>query len=128
MSTAVQNPLFARLYTRMTEHERPEQIEHRGELLAGLAGHVLELGAGNGRNFDLYPTEVAEVVGVEPEPYLRERALRSARQAHPPVRIVDAVADALPFEDASFDAAIACLLPPDKRCGLKRPRWGGAAE
>ena len=52
----------------------PQQAEHRVELLAGLSGRVIEVGAGNGINFGNYPREVTEVVAVEPEAYLRDKA------------------------------------------------------
>jgi hypothetical protein len=45
--------------------------EHRRLLLEGLRGTVVELGAGHGLNFPHYPTEVAEVIAIEPEPTLR---------------------------------------------------------
>ncbi|MDA0647051.1 SAM-dependent methyltransferase, partial [Nonomuraea ferruginea] len=48
--------------------------ERRRELLAGLGGEVVEVGAGHGVNFTHYPAEVTRVVAVEPEPRLRERA------------------------------------------------------
>jgi len=120
-SDGVRNPFFARLYTRMVANEPAEQGAHRRETLAGLTGRVLELGAGNGRNFSLYPSEVTEVVAVEPEPFLRERAFEAAQTASTTVRVVDAVADALPFEDESFDAAVACLVlctVPDQAVAL----------
>jgi ubiquinone/menaquinone biosynthesis C-methylase UbiE len=106
----VRHPLFARLWTRLTAHERAEQVAHRRETLAGLRGRVLELGAGTGANFAHYPAEVTELVAVEPEPYLREQARRTAAGAPVPVTVVDGVADALPVDDASFDAAVACLV------------------
>jgi len=106
----VRNPLFARMYTRMTEHEDAEQIAHRRDTLRGLAGRVLELGAGNGRNFAHYPAGVTGVVAVEPEPYMRERARAAAAEAPVPVEVVEGVADELPFEDSSFDAAVASLV------------------
>jgi SAM-dependent methyltransferase len=110
MTAKVRHPLFARMYTRMSEREPAEQIEHRRETLRGLAGRVLELGAGNGRNFAHYPPAVTQVVAVEPEPYLRARALASAATAPVPVEVVDCVADSLPFEESSFDAAVASLV------------------
>jgi ubiquinone/menaquinone biosynthesis C-methylase UbiE len=110
MTPNVRNPLFARFYTRMSEREPAEQIEHRRETLRGLAGRVLELGAGNGRNFAHYPSSVTEVVAVEPEPYLRERALVAAAAAPVPVEVVDGVAGSLPYGDSSFDAAVASLV------------------
>jgi ubiquinone/menaquinone biosynthesis C-methylase UbiE len=90
--------------------ERRGAAEHRRELLAGLSGRVLELGAGNGLNFEHYPAEVSEVVAVEPEPTLREAAIAAAGRAPVPVTVVDGVADALPAEDGSFDAAVASLV------------------
>ena len=94
----------------MMEREDPEQAEYRREALAGLSGRVFELGAGPGSNFAHYPSSVTALVAAEPEPYLRERALEAAAAAPVDVEVVEAVADALPFADASFDAAVACLV------------------
>lgn len=110
MTTPVRNPFFARWYARMSANEGAEQVQHRRQTLAGLSGRVVELGAGNGSNFGHYPVEVSEVIAVEPEPYLRERAVQMASKAPVTVKLVDAVADALPFEDGSFDAAVAALV------------------
>src|SRR5204862_4669984 len=49
-------------------------------------------------------------VAVEPEPTMREGARRAAADAGARIEVVDALGDALPFEDASFDAAVACLV------------------
>lgn len=84
--------------------------EHRDELLAGLTGRVIEVGAGNGLNFRHYPTSVTEVVAIEPEPYLRERAQASAKASPVTVTVVDGTADQLPADDASFDAGVASLV------------------
>jgi ubiquinone/menaquinone biosynthesis C-methylase UbiE len=107
-STDVHNRFFSRMWVRLKDNE--EQVEHRRQNLAGLSGKVLELGAGDGRNFALYPAEVTEVLAVEPEPYLREHAETAAREARVPVRVVAGVADRLPAEDASVDAAVASLV------------------
>jgi ubiquinone/menaquinone biosynthesis C-methylase UbiE len=109
--SAVHHPVFARLWSLMSRHEPAEIRRHRDELLAGLRGRVIEVGAGAGSNFAHYPATVEEVVAVEPEPYLRERA-RAAAAARADVRIevLDGVADHLPAEDASSDAAVACLV------------------
>jgi ubiquinone/menaquinone biosynthesis C-methylase UbiE len=107
----VRHPLFARLYERFSAQadERGGQ-EHRRELLEGLSGRVIEVGAGNGRNFAHYPGDVTEVVAVEPEPRLRASAQRAATAAAVPVTVVDGVADSLPADDASFDAGVASLV------------------
>lgn len=107
---AVRHPLFARLYMWMTRHECAAVTEHRRQLLAGLTGRVIELGAGNGGNFKHYPAGVVEVLAVEPEPYLRERALAVAAAAPVRVTVVEGTAEHLPAADGSFDAAVACLV------------------
>jgi ubiquinone/menaquinone biosynthesis C-methylase UbiE len=83
---------------------------HRDELLAGVHGRVVEIGAGNGMNFAHYPSTVEEVVAVEPEPYLRRKAEAAARDAGVRVTVLDGRADPLPFADASFDVAVASLV------------------
>jgi ubiquinone/menaquinone biosynthesis C-methylase UbiE len=118
----VRNPLFARLLVVMHRYESPEEVEHRGEALAELEGRVLDVGAGDGANFDHFPGAVAEVVAVEPEPYLREHARRKARSAPVPVSVIDAVAEELPFEDGSIDAAVVSLVlctVPDPDAALR---------
>ena len=80
MPDAPRHPIFARLYAASSPGvERKGAAAHRAEMLAGLAGRVIEVGAGNGLNFGHYPATVTEVVAVEPEPYLRERAEEAAR-------------------------------------------------
>ena len=74
----IRHPLFARFFDRLSKAMEPEVGPRRDELLAGLAGRVLEVGAGNGINFPHYPASVDEVVALEPEPYLRARAERAA--------------------------------------------------
>ncbi len=107
----VEHPFFARVYVRLAAAaEKRGQREHRAELLGGLAGRVLELGAGNGMNFRHYPASVREVVAVEPEACLRQAARDNAGQANVPIRIVDGVASQLPFDEGSFDAGVVCLV------------------
>lgn len=103
----VKNPLFARYFVRWGgRNEERGNRELRRELLAGLAGRVLEVGAGNGLNFPHYPAPVTEVVAVEPEPYLRARAGDAAADAPVPVRVTDGVATRLPASDGEFDAVV----------------------
>ena len=122
----VRNPVFARIYDRVAARaEDAGQREHRQELLAGLAGRVVEVGAGNGLNFAHYPSEVEEVVAVEPEPFLRERAAAAARGAPVPVRVLDGLADRLPLEDGAVDAAVVSLVlcsVPDQASALAEIR------
>lgn len=109
---AVRHPRFARYYARLSvvADVRAGVAEHRAELLAGLSGRVIEIGAGNGLNFAHYPRTVSEVVAIEPEPYLRQLAARAAPRADVPVDVVPAVAERLPVKSESFDAAVASLV------------------
>ena len=105
--TLVKNPLFARYFARFGgRYEERGNRELRRELLAGLSGRVMEVGAGSGLNFPHYPATVRQVVAVEPEPYLRARAVEAAAAAPVPVRVADGTAAELPAADGEFDAIV----------------------
>lgn len=108
----MENPGFARFLDRFgARNEARGNRELRRELLAGLAGRVIEVGVGTGLNFPHYPASVREVVAVEPEPYLRGRATGAAARAPVPIRVVDGTAAGLPAADGEFDAVVfSCLL------------------
>jgi SAM-dependent methyltransferase len=82
---------------------RMEPLRQRS--LAGLAGRVLEIGAGSGLNFRHYPAGV-EVSAIEPSPMMLRRAEARRSQAGAAIALIEGRAGALPFPDASFDAAI----------------------
>jgi SAM-dependent methyltransferase len=104
-------PRFARMYLRAAKTaEQRGATDHRRRLLAGLHGTVVELGAGHGLNFPHYPAGVAEVIAIEPEPTLRARATEAAAEAPVPIRVLGGVADDLPLDDGSVDAAVSSLV------------------
>jgi SAM-dependent methyltransferase len=103
-----EHPVFARAWSRISGKVGSDR--QRSELLAGLRGRVLEVGAGDGRNFAHYPPAVSEVLAVEPEPYLRRLASDAARGAPVPVTVVDGVAELLPLEDGVFDSVVSSLV------------------
>lgn len=109
--TDLNNPFFARFYrrNRITAEKRGE-LEHKRRTLAGLTGRVVEIGAGDGGNFRLYPPEVTEVVAVEPERHLRAFAEDAAAEAPVKVTVVGGMAGDLPLESASCDGAVASLV------------------
>jgi ubiquinone/menaquinone biosynthesis C-methylase UbiE len=116
---AVYDPLSAR-------HEEKFGAELKRKLLANARGRVLEIGVGTGLSFPHYPREVEELVGIEPsEPMLR-RARRRAAGLGREVKLVQAPAEALPFEDRSFDTvvtlAVLCSVddPPRALAEIRR--------
>jgi ubiquinone/menaquinone biosynthesis C-methylase UbiE len=121
----VRHPLFARIYMRMSRKRDETEDEFRRKLLEGLSGRVIEVGAGNGLNFPIYPEAVEKVLAVEPEQLLREAAIEEARRAPVEIEVVDGVASALPSEDGSQDAVIASLVlcsVPDQAAALGEMR------
>jgi SAM-dependent methyltransferase len=125
-TTDLPRPRFARMYLRTAKTaELRGATEHRRRLLEGLSGTVLELGAGHGLNFPHYPAAVTEVIAIEPEPTLRARATDAAAVAPTPIRVLAGVADELPLDDASVDAAVASLVlcsVPDQQLALAELR------
>jgi ubiquinone/menaquinone biosynthesis C-methylase UbiE len=105
------HPMFARQYARLSgPMEEAGMAALRAELLTGLGGAVVEVGAGNGMNFGHYPPTVSRVDAVEPEPYLRSLATRAAAASPVPVTVHAGTAERLPLADASADAAVLCLV------------------
>ena len=112
----VSNPLFARFFDRFAGKDKGRgEADLRRELLAGLRGRVLEVGPGNGINFEHYPDSVSELVAVEPEPYLRQAAERAAATVELEIRVVRGVAGGLPVKTGSADAVVVagvlCSVP-----------------
>lgn len=107
--TDVDNPFFARLWMAMSGHE-PESLRRlRVANLAGLTGRVLEVGAGTGTNFALYPAGVTEVVALEPERRLAEVAREAAAAAPVPVTVSTATIEEFGAAE-TFDAVVCSLV------------------
>jgi ubiquinone/menaquinone biosynthesis C-methylase UbiE len=107
----ISHPLFARFYARVSPAMDAGGIAaRRRQLLEGLTGTVMEIGAGNGLNFAHYPAEVTRVLAVEPDPFLRQIAHDNAVSAPVPVEVTDGVAEELPAWDGTFDAAVSTLV------------------
>ncbi len=122
---AVHHPVFARFYARFSVAAdlRGGVAAYREELLSGLSGRVIEVGAGNGLNFAHYPGAVSEVVALEPERSLRQLAVRAALRAEVPVDVVPGAAEALRNRGLGCRGVVIGSMPaePDlaSRCNIE---------
>ncbi len=116
---------FARFYDRALKATEENGLgAMRKELLAGARGRVIEVGAGTGVNVDLYGPTIEDLTLVEPDPHMaaRLRARLEGGGGGLPKHLVEAPAEALPFDDDTFDTAVAtlvlCTIPyPDAAIG-----------
>ncbi|WP_461023319.1 class I SAM-dependent methyltransferase [Thalassiella azotivora] len=81
----------------------------------GLAGEVVEIGFGSGLNVPHYPDGVTSVAAVEPSDLAWRLAAERVARSRVPVTRAGLDGQALPFPDASFDAALStwtlCTIP-----------------
>lgn len=109
VTEGLHHPVFARLYAMLLPRlEALGVSDHRRELVEGLKGRVLEVGAGAGSNLVHYPASVEDVVALEPEPWLLDRSRVAPRAV--PVEFARARAESLPFIDGAFDAVVLSLV------------------
>ncbi|MBX3480984.1 MAG: class I SAM-dependent methyltransferase [Caulobacter sp.] len=90
----------------------------RRKVVPRAAGKVLELGIGGGMNLAYYDaSKVTSVSGVDPSDELRARAEAAPRPDGLKVDIQAGTAEALPFEDHSFD----CVVCTFTLCTVQSP-------
>ncbi|MEV4990344.1 class I SAM-dependent methyltransferase [Pseudarthrobacter sp. LMD1-1-1.1] len=107
----LQHPLFARAFARaVAGMDRRGAAEHRRRIVAGLQGSVVEIGAGAGSSFPLYPPAVTHVLALEPDDYLRSVAEKAAASASVPVTVAAGAAEHIPATTGSVDAVVASLV------------------
>jgi len=85
----------------------PPIMKQRAKIVPLASGRVLELGIGMGLNLAHYDADkVTSVAGVDPAAPLREQAQAAPRDPRLSVKVEDGTAEALPFEDKSFDSVV----------------------
>ena len=104
------NRFFSATWSAIARREPPEIKELRAENLRGLTGRVLEVGAGTGSNFSLYPSTVTSVMALEPESGLRPQAEDAAAAAAIPVTVTAGVFEDLTVTGEDRVDAVVCSL------------------
>jgi ubiquinone/menaquinone biosynthesis C-methylase UbiE len=122
-SSHIFHPRFASFYewfARLGQQRR--LIDPLREASAGQAyGVVVEIGAGNGLNFSWYdPQRVERVEAVEPDSAMLAYARERAGHAAVPITLTQASVEALPWDAATFDCAVATLV----FCSVSNPVRG----
>jgi len=122
--------LMAALYDRsLAATEAACLRAWRKELLADVAGEVLEVGTGTGLNLAHYPDAVTRLVLAEPDRFMRRRLQERLDMAGNSrtggeggiedeggigvargIEVADAAFEKLPFPDESFDYVVATLV------------------
>lgn len=94
----------------MNSHNSPmARWRWRERLVAGLTGHVLEIGVGEGKNLRYY-RQAQHVWAIEPDDERAQRARAVAATCPIPMTIDVAGAEALPHGDATFDHVVSSLV------------------
>lgn len=84
--------------------------ERRRQTLTAAGGRTIDVGAGTGANLGLFPDAVSELVLSEPDPHMTKRLRQRVAETGVSAVLVEAPAERLPFEDASFDTAVFTLV------------------
>ena len=102
-------------------------MRQRAKIVPRATGRVLELGVGMGLNLAYYdPEKVSSIVGVDPAAELRAAALAAPRNPRLDLAVEDGTAEALPFEDKSFDSVVCTFTlcsvhtPPEALAAARR--------
>ena len=110
------SPLLAKIYDiALAPSEWMGVRDQRRRLMDGLAGRVVEIGAGTGLNVPLYPADADEVHAVEPDRHMVEKLRSKVEGSATQIFLHRADAHHLPFTGSVFDAAIVtfalCTIP-----------------
>jgi ubiquinone/menaquinone biosynthesis C-methylase UbiE len=103
--------VFASFYDRVLEATEENGLgEMRRALLSEARGRVIEIGAGTGVNLDLYGDGIEDLTLVEPDLHMGAKLRARLEGRGAPARLVAAPAEAIPFDDGTFDTAVATLV------------------
>lgn len=122
-------PILARRYDAFTaKMEEAWLADARADLLQGVGGTVLEIGAGTGGNLRHYPQSVRHLLLTEPTAAMRDQLRSRVAGLDLPftTEIVDATADQLPLPDGGADHIVStlvlCSVPDLRRASIELHR------
>ena len=119
------HPRFAALWDFLTRHEAPALRALRKETIGGATGRTLEVGVGVGANWNYLPAGI-DYTGIEPDPFMLERARRHAiAQGRTALALEQVDVQHMPFPDETFDTVVTTLTfcsVPDALAGLREVR------
>ncbi|HEX9966839.1 MAG TPA: class I SAM-dependent methyltransferase [Solirubrobacterales bacterium] len=109
---------FAALYDSFFKSvEEAGLRDMRRELVGQASGRTIDIGSGTGANLELYPADV-DLVMAEPDPHMARQLRTKLAESRRDAEFVQAGAESLPFDDASFDTAVFTLV----LCTVPNPR------
>ena len=95
----------------MKNTEDAGRSQWRQTLLGQASGRVLEIGGGTGVNLGYYPSSVEQVVITEPDPGMKRQLDQKFIELNKSnFQTANAKAEALPFDNASFDTVVSTLV------------------
>ncbi|MGJ0629755.1 class I SAM-dependent methyltransferase [Xenorhabdus bovienii] len=101
------SPIFARLYPKMAASgDNIGFATVREWAMSKTIGTGIEIGCGDGRNFDYLPDDV-EILGIEPEEQLATAA--KVRATGKPIRVVQGFAERTNLPSSSVDFVVSTL-------------------
>ena len=84
----------------------PSFARYRQQVLAGVAGNVLEIGFGTGLNLPYYPDRVERLTAIDPNAGMGAIARRRLDASPLDVRFETLSSESLPVGDRTFDSAV----------------------
>ena len=101
--------VFAAMWDKASAREDVHTSDLRRQAATGLEGRVLEIGFGTGANWRYLPAGI-QYTGTEPDPHMRRRAGHNAHTLGGEAHLDGARAEALPYADGAFDAALVTFV------------------
>lgn len=105
--TSAAFPKWYDFFMKPLEKNRFRRI--RQGLIQKAYGNVLEIGSGTGVNFRFYE-DVEQVTATEPSKFMIQKSEERIKQSAVPIRLVQASAEDLPFDENTFDTVVATLV------------------